>query len=90
MKINKRIKVNGRVQGVFFRKSTQQNALELGIKGWVKNEPDGSVLVEMEGIPTALMEMEEWLKHGPPLAKVEFLEIANGEVLHHADFLILR
>jgi acylphosphatase len=90
MKINKRIKVNGRVQGVFFRKSTQQKALELGIKGWVKNEPDGSVLVEMEGNFSAMMEMEEWLKHGPPLSKVEFLEITDGEVLNHADFLIIR
>lgn len=90
MKINKQIKVSGRVQGVFFRKSTHQKALELGIKGWVKNEPDGSVLVEMEGNLSATMEMEEWLKHGPPLAKVEFLEITDGEVLNHADFLIVR
>jgi acylphosphatase len=90
MKINKQIKVSGRVQGVFFRKSTQQKALELGIKGWVKNEPDGSVLVEMEGNLSAMMEMEEWLKHGPLLAKVEFLEITDGEVLNHGDFLIVR
>lgn len=90
MKINKRIKVNGRVQGVFFRKSTQQKALELGVKGWVKNDPDGTVLVEMEGIPSAIMEMEEWLKHGPPMAKVESLEITDGEVFDHADFLIVR
>ncbi|MCR9014326.1 acylphosphatase [Aquiflexum gelatinilyticum] len=90
MKINKQIKVSGRVQGVFFRKSTQQKALELGIKGWVKNEPDGSVLVEMEGNLSAMMEMEEWLRNGPLLAKVEFLEISDGEVFNHADFLILR
>lgn len=90
MKINKRIKVSGRVQGVFFRKSTQQKAMELGIKGWVKNEAEGSVLVEIEGIPSVLVEMEVWLRHGPPMSKVESLEITDGEVLNYADFLILR
>jgi acylphosphatase len=90
MKINKQIKVSGRVQGVFFRKSTQQKAMELGIKGWVRNEPDGSVLVEVEGIPSAVEEMKDWLRHGPPMAKVESLEITKGQVFHHADFLILR
>lgn len=90
MKINKQIRVSGRVQGVFFRKSTQQKALELGIKGWVKNEPDGSVLVEIEGIPSSIMEMEKWLKQGPPAAKVTSIEITDGEVFNHADFLIVR
>ncbi|MCH6199095.1 acylphosphatase [Aquiflexum sp. LQ15W] len=90
MKINKQVKVSGRVQGVFFRKSTQQKALELGIKGWVKNESDGSVLVEMEGNPSSIIEMEEWLKHGPPIAKVESLETSEGEVFGYADFLIVR
>jgi acylphosphatase len=90
MKINKQVKVSGRVQGVFFRKSTQQKAMELGINGWVRNEQDGSVLVEMEGIPSAIMEMQDWLKHGPPMAKVESLEITDGEVFDHADFLIIR
>lgn len=90
MKINKQIRLSGRVQGVFFRKSTQQKALELGITGWVRNEPDGSVLVEMEGNLSAMMEMEEWLKHGPPIAKVESLEISEGGVFGHPDFLIVR
>ncbi len=40
-----RIKVTGRVQGVFFRASTKEKAEELGINGWVRNEPDGSVLI---------------------------------------------
>jgi hypothetical protein len=44
----------------------------------------------MEGNLSAIAEMEEWLKHGPPLAKVEFLEKSDGEVFNHADFLIIR
>lgn len=73
MKINKQIKVIGKVQGVFFRKSTLEKATELGIMGWVRNEPDGSVLVEIEGPQQALFLMESWLKTGPARAKVETL-----------------
>jgi acylphosphatase len=90
MKINKQIKVIGRVQGVFFRKSTQQKAIELGIKGWVRNEPDESVMVEIEGNHSATLEMENWLRQGPPLAKVDSLEISEGEEAGYADFLILK
>lgn len=90
MKINKQIRVTGRVQGVFFRKSTQQKALELGIKGWVRNEPDESVLVEIEGNSSAVLAMEEWLGQGPPAAKVTSLEISEGEEIGYPDFLVLR
>jgi acylphosphatase len=87
--MNKKIRVTGNVQGVFFRKCTQQKALELGIKGWVKNEPDGSVLTEIEGEFYAVMAMEEWLKKGPPNAKVNALWVEEGEKQGYADFSIL-
>jgi acylphosphatase len=90
MKINKLIKINGKVQGVFFRKSTMEKAITLGIKGWVRNESDGSVLVEMEGNPSAIAEMENWLGIGPPLAKVDFLEITEGNEKGHQQFLIIN
>lgn len=89
MKINKQVRVFGKVQGVFFRKSTQQKAMTLGIQGWVKNEIEGTVLVEMEGDMRAVQEMENWLKHGPPLANVEYLDIMLSEEKGHQDFLIL-
>ncbi len=86
--MNKRIQVTGKVQGVFFRKSTQQKALELGVKGWVRNELDGSVMAEIEGELSAIMAMEAWLKQGPPKAKVESVWEEEGEEQGYSDFLI--
>jgi len=87
--MNRQIKVRGKVQGVFFRKHTQQKALELGLKGWVRNEQDGSVVLEIEGEIHALIAMQSWLKMGPPLAQVESLEIHVGEEKGYQDFLIV-
>jgi len=88
--INRRIHVYGRVQGVFFRKSTYDKAITLGLKGWVKNEPDGSVTVEIEGELHGILAMSSWLKLGPPLAQVSELTIEQQEEQGHTDFKILR
>ncbi|AWW31143.1 acylphosphatase [Echinicola strongylocentroti] len=71
--MNKKYKVIGKVQGVFFRKSTLEKALDLGIRGWVKNEPDGSVLTVIQGTEAQIKMMEKWLKEGPPKAEVTYL-----------------
>lgn len=88
--MNKLIQIMGKVQGVFFRKSTQLKAEELDIKGWVKNEPDGSVLAEIEGHQQAVMVMEAWLKSGPENARVEKLIIQSGEEKGYTRFEIRR
>ena len=88
--MNKLIQVLGKVQGVFFRQSTKQKAEELGIKGWVKNQPDGSVLAEIEGPQQALMVMEAWLKKGPEKAHVEDLLVQDGEEKGYTGFEIRR
>ncbi|WP_143962736.1 acylphosphatase [Litoribacter populi] len=90
MKTNKRIKVIGKVQGVFFRKSTLEKAKELDVAGWVKNESDGSVLAEIEGHRHAVMAMEAWLKQGPERAEVENLIIQDGEEQGYKSFEIIR
>lgn len=90
MKINKRIQIYGRVQGVFFRNSTVEKARELDLKGWVRNEPDGSVLVELEGNFLSFAEMEKWLRQGPPLAKVQFINIMEGIPVGHTDFVVIK
>ena len=67
----------GRVQGVFYRASTEEKARELGLCGWVKNESDGTVLIHAEGDSDKLKELVEWCKVGPRLAvvtRVEFIE----------------
>lgn len=65
-----RCKVSGRVQGVFFRASTQREARNLGITGYAKNLPDGSVEVLACGSASAVEQLGEWLWVGPPAARV--------------------
>ena len=86
--MNKKIQVIGKVQGVFFRKRTQEKARELAITGWVRNEPDGSVRGEIEGTPEAIDQMEAWLKVGPEKAVVQTLHSEEGEEKGYLDFEI--
>ncbi len=62
--------VRGRVQGVNFRHSTVTQASRLGLLGWVRNQPDGSVEVLAEGPRPVLEELLAFLRHGPPSARV--------------------
>jgi len=69
------MRVYGKVQGVFFRASTQEKAQELGLTGFVQNENDGSVYLEAEGDPEALKQLEQWVHKGPSQARVEKVEV---------------
>ena len=62
--------VSGRVQGVFFRASTREQALSLGLTGQVQNLPDGRVAVTASGSQAALDALQDWLWRGPPQAAV--------------------
>ena len=66
-----RFLVSGKVQGVFFRASTRERALDLGLSGRATNLPDGRVDVIAEGDAGALDALEAWLHQGPPAARVE-------------------
>lgn len=66
-----RFLVSGKVQGVFFRASTRERALDLGLSGRATNLPDGRVEVIAEGDAGALDALEAWLHQGPPAARVE-------------------
>ncbi len=70
MVISVRCYVTGRVQGVWFRASTQKKAEELGLCGWVCNLPDGRVEILLQGETEAVKALKQWLWQGPPLAKV--------------------
>jgi len=73
-------RIEGRVQGVWFRESTRREAIGLGITGYAKNMADGSVQVLACGEPGALDRLKNWLKQGPPMArvdKVEWIESAD-------------
>lgn len=62
--------ISGRVQGVWFRASTQEQAEQLGLKGWARNLPDGRVEVLACGDKEKLAQLYAWLKEGPRLANV--------------------
>lgn len=66
-----RFLVVGKVQGVFFRASTRERALDLGLRGRASNLADGGVEVIAEGQAAALDALEAWLQHGPPAARVD-------------------
>lgn len=68
-----RLVVSGRVQGVGFRYWVLRRAMELGVRGWVRNCRDGSVEVEAAGPPAALTELRGLLADGPPMAHVSAL-----------------
>lgn len=66
--------VHGRVQGVFYRASTQEKAIELGLTGWVKNRVDGSVELVAEGDREKVEELAEWCRVGPERAEVTVVD----------------
>lgn len=63
--------ISGKVQGVGYRLSTQEEAVKLALKGWVRNVPDGSVEAVFEGEQTAIDQMIQWCHQGPPSAVVK-------------------
>ncbi|HSN14814.1 MAG TPA: acylphosphatase [Anaeromyxobacteraceae bacterium] len=67
--------VSGRVQGVFFRQSTVDEARRLGVSGWVTNLPDGRVEVEAEGERRALEALLAFCRRGPPSARVDLVDV---------------
>ena len=79
--IGARFLVRGKVQGVWFRASTREQALALGLHGVARNLHDGSVEVRAFGSARALDALEAWLALGPPLARVDALirESLDGE-----------
>lgn len=85
------VRVRGRVQGVGFRYWTQEEAERLGLAGWVRNEPDGSVKALLSGTDDAIAEMLDCLRQGPRGAVVSDVEILpTGGQNVPADFRILR
>ena len=75
---------SGKVQGVFYRASTREQALRLELTGYARNRPDGSVEVLASGEAEALDALERWLQQGPPAAKVDAV---SREDLVEQDFL---
>lgn len=72
------LRIHGRVQGVFFRANTRDQANQLGLAGWVRNRPDGSVEAVAEGPEEKLRALVDWCHEGPRSADVEKVEVDWG------------
>jgi acylphosphatase len=84
------VKITGRVQGVWYRGSTQRKARSLGLTGFVCNRSDGSVYLEAEGEEEALQALLNWCRQGPELASVEKVEVEEGEWQNFETFEVRR
>ena len=90
MKITRRLRISGRVQGVFFREAMRQRADQLQVTGWVRNRSDGTVEAVVQGGALEVETLIDWARRGPDAAKVDKvdkveIEIAEDEV-HYAIF----
>lgn len=72
------LRIYGKVQGVFFRANTREQAQERGVTGWVENKADGTVEAVFEGPEDAVQEVVDWAETGPPRANVDRLEADWG------------
>jgi acylphosphatase len=85
-----RIKIEGRVQGVFYRQSAQEKALDLGLKGTVKNCDDDTVEIIATGTSEQLNKMIEWCRQGPPRAVVTNVTTQELSLQQFPYFSIIR
>jgi acylphosphatase len=84
--ISRHVRVTGLVQGVFFRAWTQGQARELGISGWVRNCPDGSVEAHLSGEEQAVERMIQRMQSGPSNARVQELTVEDAEPISSGRF----
>ena len=82
--------VDGYVQGVFFRAFTRDNALQLGVKGWVRNLPDGRVEAVFEGAMDKVAEMVRLCEVGPPGARVVNVDVSWQPYTGEFDIFSVR
>jgi len=83
------LKIHGKVQGVFFRATSQAEARKLNLSGWVKNELDGTIRITAEGEDKDLKRFIEWCKYGPDNAEVEKVDVWWHEPTQHlTDFMV--
>lgn len=87
-RVRRRVSVRGRVQGVFFRASTCEQARALGVDGWVRNRPGGSVEAVFEGEPDRVEAAVAFCRSGPPGARVLAVEVTAEEPRNEAGFSI--
>ena len=88
--VRRRAIVHGRVQGVWFRGATEDAARAAGVAGWVRNLPDGRVEAVFEGAPAAVEALVAFCRRGPPLARVERVDVFEEQAEGLAGFRVRR
>jgi acylphosphatase len=83
-----RVRVRGRVQGVFFRVEARDRARSLGLAGWVRNCADGSVEAVFQGEPERVQSMVDWCGRGPSGANVDSVDVSWEEPTHETAFRV--
>src|SRR4051812_47561402 len=86
--VRRRVVVNGRVQGVFFRDSCRRAAEAAGVTGWVRNRNDGAVEAEFEGPAAAVERMIAWCRSGPSRAVVTGVEVSDVAPVGETGFSV--
>jgi len=86
--VRRRVVVDGRVQGVFYRDTCRREAERLGVAGWVRNRADGGVEAVFEGVPAAVDAVVAWCRTGPPRAVVTSVRVADEAVVGEAGFRV--
>jgi acylphosphatase len=84
------IRVSGKVQGVFFRASTKEQADQLRVKGFVRNEPNGDVYIEVEGDEGKLKIFSDWCRWGPNGARVDSIKVDEAALKNFTSFEVKR
>jgi acylphosphatase len=84
-----RVRIRGRVQGVFFRAEASERARSLGLAGWVRNCPDGSVEGVFEGNDERVASMVEWCRRGPSGARVDEIDVKWEQAAGDAGFRVV-
>jgi acylphosphatase len=84
------IRVSGKVQGVYYRASTEEKAKEIGLTGFVQNEANGDVYIEAQGDEMQLQQLTEWCKIGPRRALVTAIHISELPLQNEKTFRVKR
>jgi len=88
--VAREITVRGKVQGVFYRAAAKAKAVELRLLGWVKNEPDESVVIWVEGLEPEVLQMIDWCWRGSERARVKDVAVKVVEMRYYRDFEVIR
>ncbi len=88
--VARKLRIHGRVQGVFYRESMRREAERYGVKGWVRNSADGTVEAHVQGAPEAVESLIAWCRRGPPAASVSEVRSEDAMPEDTAVFRVLN